>query len=75
MVDRGPAEKAAGGAAARLRQRFPTIDDLRRRARARVPRFGFDFVDGGANEEVCIDRNTSAFRRSSFCRTTASTAR
>jgi hypothetical protein len=39
MVNRGPAEKAADGAAARLRQRFPTIDDLRRRARARVPRF------------------------------------
>jgi hypothetical protein len=36
MVDRGPAEKAANGAAARLRQRYPTIDELRRRAR--VPR-------------------------------------
>ncbi len=63
MVERGPAEKmAANGAAARLRQRFPTIDDLRRRARARVPRFGFDFVDGGATEEYCIARNTSAFQ-------------
>ena len=61
MVDRGPAEKAANGAA-RLRQRFPTIDDLRRRARARVPRFGFDFVDGGATEEYCMARNTSAFQ-------------
>jgi L-lactate dehydrogenase (cytochrome) len=46
---------------ARLRQRFPTIDDLRRRARWRVPRFAFDFVDGGANDEVCIKRNTAAF--------------
>jgi L-lactate dehydrogenase (cytochrome) len=27
-----------------------------------VPRFGFDFVDGGANEEVCIKRNTDAFQ-------------
>src|SRR5439155_20479610 len=47
---------------ARLRQRFPTIDDLRRRARWRVPRFGFDFVDGGANDEVCVARNIAAFR-------------
>jgi (S)-mandelate dehydrogenase len=62
MVDRGPAEKAADGAAARLRQRYPTIDDLRARARRRVPRFGFDFVDGGATEEHCIARNTSAFQ-------------
>ncbi len=62
MVDRGSAEKTADGAAARLRQRFPSIDDLRRRARRRVPRFGFDFVDGGANEEYCIARNISAFQ-------------
>jgi len=62
MVDRGPAQKAENGAAARLRQRFPTIDDLRARARWRVPRFGFDFVDGGANEEHCVARNVSAFQ-------------
>jgi len=65
MVDRGPAEKAENGSGsrrARLRQQFPTIDDLRRRARRRVPRFGFDFVDGGATEEHCIRRNTDAFQ-------------
>jgi L-lactate dehydrogenase (cytochrome) len=63
MVDRGPAEKVEGAGKARLRQLYPTVDDLRRRARRRVPRFGFDFVDGGANEEHCIDRNTDAFQR------------
>ena len=62
MVDRGRAEKAENGATARLRQHYPTIDDLRTRARRRVPRFGFDFVDGGATEEYCIERNTSAFQ-------------
>src|SRR5262245_38915347 len=65
MVDRGPAEKAEGAAEsrkARLRQRFPTGDELRMLARRRVPRFGFDFVDGGSNEEVCIKRNTDAFQ-------------
>jgi (S)-mandelate dehydrogenase len=64
---RGGEAKAAGKSppdarAARLRQRFPTIDDLRRRARRRVPRFAFDFVDGGANDEVCAARNIAAFR-------------
>src|SRR4030095_2582281 len=63
MVDRGPAEKAEDAGKARLQQLYPTIDDLRRRARRRVPRFGFDFVAGGANEEHCIDRNTDAFQR------------
>jgi (S)-mandelate dehydrogenase len=58
-------EKANGAAdakAARLRRRFPTVDDLRRRARWRVPRFAFDFVDGGANDETCVERNIKAFR-------------
>ena len=53
---------AAAARAARLRRRFPTIDDLRARARRRVPRFAFDFVDGGANDETCIARNIAAFR-------------
>jgi L-lactate dehydrogenase (cytochrome) len=53
---------AADARAARLRRRFPTIDDLRERARRRVPRFAFDFVDGGANDETCIARNIAAFR-------------
>src|SRR3989442_12327912 len=56
-----PREESASRKA-RLRQRYPTIDDLRRRARWRVPRFGFDFVDGGANDEVCSARNIAAFR-------------
>ena len=45
---------------ARLRKRFPTIELLRRRARRRVPRFAFDFVDGAANDEVCRRRNAEA---------------
>src|SRR5437016_3737781 len=68
MIDRmniqgaDPKKAASSITAARLRQLFPTIADLRRRARWRVPRFAFDFVDGGANEEDCIKRNTDAFR-------------
>src|SRR3954471_11843367 len=64
MVDRGPATKAGNGSAsrARLRQLYPMVADLRQRALRRVPRFGFDFVDGGATEEYCIKRNTDAFQ-------------
>ncbi|OGA14600.1 MAG: hypothetical protein A3H32_17605 [Betaproteobacteria bacterium RIFCSPLOWO2_02_FULL_63_19] len=43
-----------------MRRRFPTIEDLRRRARRRVPRFAFDFIDGSANDEECARRNTTA---------------
>ncbi len=56
------AKAAAHARAARLRRRFPTIEDLRARARWRVPRFAFDFVDGGANDETCVARNIAAFR-------------
>jgi isopentenyl diphosphate isomerase/L-lactate dehydrogenase-like FMN-dependent dehydrogenase len=35
--------------------------DVRRRARRRLPRVAFDFVDGGADDEVTLRRNESAF--------------
>ena len=44
----------------RLRRRFPTVESLRRRAKRRVPRFAFDFVDGAANDEECAQRNRLA---------------
>lgn len=37
------------------------IADLRRRARRRLPSPLFDFIDGGAEDEVTLRRNTSAF--------------
>jgi len=43
-----------------LRRKYPTVDDLRARARRRVPRFGFDFVDGAAGGESGKARNRSA---------------
>lgn len=46
--------------AAKIRRRFPTVEDLRRRAKRRVPRFAFDYVDGSANDENCVRRNASA---------------
>jgi isopentenyl diphosphate isomerase/L-lactate dehydrogenase-like FMN-dependent dehydrogenase len=48
------------GRAAVLRRKYPTVDDLRARARRRVPRFGFDFVDGAAGGETGKARNRSA---------------
>ena len=59
-VDAGQGGAAEAARAEVLRRRFPTIEDLRRRARRRVPRFAFDFVDGSANDEECARRNTTA---------------
>ncbi len=37
------------------------IDDLRRLARIRLPRVVFDFLDGGAEDEVTLQRNRQAY--------------
>ena len=39
-----------------------SIGDLRRLARRRLPRFAFDFIDGGAEDEINLARNVSAFQ-------------
>ncbi len=42
--------------------RCVNVEDLRLRARRRVPRAVFDYVDGGAGDEVTLRRNQSDFR-------------
>src|SRR5581483_4186972 len=39
------------------------LEDIRTRARRRLPRVAFDFVDGGADAEVTLRRNVEAFER------------
>ena len=41
--------------------RAACIDDLRRLAQRRIPRFAFDLVDGGAESERNLRRNVEAF--------------
>jgi L-lactate dehydrogenase (cytochrome) len=48
-------------------QRAVTILDLRAAARRRTPRAVFDYVDGGADEELALRRSRSAFRRVELC--------
>jgi len=42
-------------------ERFQTIDDLRRHAARRIPKFAFDYLEGGAGTEAGIARNRAAF--------------
>ncbi len=48
-------------ASTRRLARCRTIADLRRSARRRLPRPVFDYVDGGAEDEITLGRNTAAF--------------
>ncbi len=42
--------------------RVVNIDDMRRLAKARIPRFAFDYIDGGADDEITLRRNTERLR-------------
>ena len=49
----------------RLR-RAANVDDLRAMARRRLPRGVFDYIDGGADAELSLGRNSQAFRDLEF---------
>src|ERR1051325_11643156 len=42
--------------------RYPSIEDLRNRARKKIPRFAFEYLDGGCNEDVNLKKNTDEIR-------------
>ncbi|WP_353476116.1 alpha-hydroxy acid oxidase (plasmid) [Salipiger sp. H15] len=39
-----------------------SVSDLREKARKRLPRFVFDYLDGGAGDETALSRSRQAFR-------------
>lgn len=41
---------------------YPDISYLRKRAKARIPRFAFEYLDGGCNSEINLRRNTAEIR-------------
>lgn len=43
--------------------RSATVEDLRRIARRRLPRGVFDYIDGGAEDELALEANSAAYRR------------
>ncbi|MNK20801.1 L-lactate dehydrogenase [cytochrome] [compost metagenome] len=43
-------------------QAYPGIDDLRNKAKSKIPRFAFEYLDGGCNEDINLYRNTSELR-------------
>lgn len=41
---------------------YPGIDDLIKKAKRKIPRFAFEYLDGGCNEDVNLHKNTSELR-------------
>ncbi|WP_019668276.1 alpha-hydroxy acid oxidase [Eudoraea adriatica] len=48
--------------AIKFNSKYPSMEDLRERAKRRIPGFAFDYLDGGCNEEVNLRKNTSEIR-------------
>ena len=40
-----------------------TLDDFRQKAKTRLPKMVFGYIDGGAGEGLAVDRNSNAFKR------------
>ncbi len=41
--------------------KYPSVTDLKRKAKARIPKFAFDYLEGGCNEELNLARNENDF--------------
>lgn len=53
-------------ATTRRLRRAASVEDLRRMARRRLPAGVFDYIDGGAEDELTLARNVAAFRDIEF---------
>ncbi len=42
---------------------YPSVEDLRTRAQKKIPKFAFEYLDGGCNEDVNLHKNTSEIRQ------------
>ena len=42
---------------------LPSVDDLRTMSRRKIPRFAFEYLDGGCNDDVNLQRNCSDIRQ------------
>lgn len=41
---------------------YPTVTDLIKKARKTIPKFAFEYLDGGCNEEINVYKNTAELR-------------
>jgi L-lactate dehydrogenase (cytochrome) len=41
--------------------KYPSVADLKRKAKSRIPKFAFDYLEGGCNDEVNLAKNENDF--------------
>lgn len=62
MMGGGTGDDAKPETLADLRRRYPMVSDLEKRAKWRIPRFAYEFLQGGAGDETGLARNRAALK-------------
>ena len=45
-----------------INYKYPSVPDLRERAKSKIPKFAFEYLDGGCNDDVNLKKNTLKIR-------------
>ena len=45
-----------------INYKYPSVADLRARAKRKIPKFAFEYLDGGCNDDVNLKKNTDRIR-------------
>ncbi|SDM03920.1 alpha-hydroxy acid oxidase [Kriegella aquimaris] len=45
-----------------INDKYPSVTDLRQKAQKKIPKFAFEYLDGGCNEDVNLHKNTAEIR-------------
>ncbi|MEP3836773.1 MAG: alpha-hydroxy acid oxidase [Algibacter sp.] len=46
-----------------INPKYPSVTDLRKRAMVKMPKFAFEYLDGGCNEDINLDKNRSDIQK------------
>lgn len=46
----------------KINDKYPSVTDLRQKAQRKIPKFAFEYLDGGCNEDVNLHKNTAEIR-------------
>jgi L-lactate dehydrogenase (cytochrome) len=46
-----------------INPKYPSVTDLRKRAMVKMPKFAFEYLDGGCNEDINLDKNRTDLQK------------
>ena len=46
-----------------INPKYPSVDDLRKRSMVKMPKFAFEYLDGGCNEDINLDKNRTDLQK------------